>query len=136
MARPELGTKRLCDSCEAKFYDLNRDPIVCPSCGAQFVLDGEAKPESKPAVAKPAEKPAAKDDEEDDDDDVEIVSLEDVEEDDDDDEDIPEIEDVEIDDEDETKLEGEDDTFLEDDEEDGDVSGILGGGLSEKEDDS
>ena len=34
MAKPELGTKRLCASCSAKFYDLNHDPITCPKCGA------------------------------------------------------------------------------------------------------
>jgi uncharacterized protein (TIGR02300 family) len=29
------GTKRVCDACQVRFYDLLRDPIVCPSCGAQ-----------------------------------------------------------------------------------------------------
>ena len=37
MAKPELGTKRQCQSCGAKFYDLNKDPILCPKCGAAFV---------------------------------------------------------------------------------------------------
>ena len=32
MAKPELGTKRLCTNCSAKFYDINKDPIVCPKC--------------------------------------------------------------------------------------------------------
>ena len=32
MAKPELGTKRLCTNCSTKFYDLNKDPIVCPKC--------------------------------------------------------------------------------------------------------
>ena len=32
MAKPELGTKRLCGNCGAKFYDLSKDPIVCPKC--------------------------------------------------------------------------------------------------------
>jgi uncharacterized protein (TIGR02300 family) len=32
VAKAELGTKRLCASCGAKFYDLNKDPIVCPKC--------------------------------------------------------------------------------------------------------
>ena len=32
MAKPELGTKRLCGNCAAKFYDLNKAPIVCPKC--------------------------------------------------------------------------------------------------------
>lgn len=36
MAKPELGMKRQCLSCGAKFYDLNRDPISCPKCGAHF----------------------------------------------------------------------------------------------------
>ena len=36
MAKPELGTKRLCASCGAKFYDLNKDPIHCPKCGTVY----------------------------------------------------------------------------------------------------
>ena len=36
MARPELGLKRQCMSCGAKFYDLARDPAVCPKCGAEM----------------------------------------------------------------------------------------------------
>jgi uncharacterized protein (TIGR02300 family) len=33
------GTKRVCHACTARFYDLARDPIVCPSCGARYVPD-------------------------------------------------------------------------------------------------
>ena len=36
MTKPELGTKRRCGSCETKFFDLNKDPIVCPKCMAVF----------------------------------------------------------------------------------------------------
>jgi uncharacterized protein (TIGR02300 family) len=36
VAKPELGTKRLCGSCAAKFYDLNKTPITCPKCGTIF----------------------------------------------------------------------------------------------------
>ena len=32
----ELGSKRQCESCGAKFFDLNRDPITCPKCGTIF----------------------------------------------------------------------------------------------------
>ena len=38
MAKPELGTKRLCANCGAKFYDLNKDPIHCPKCGTVYVV--------------------------------------------------------------------------------------------------
>jgi uncharacterized protein (TIGR02300 family) len=37
VTKPELGTKRRCNSCTAKFFDLNKDPIVCPKCMAVFV---------------------------------------------------------------------------------------------------
>ncbi len=46
MTKPELGTKRLCAGCNAKFYDLNKPSIVCPMCEAVFVLP-------KPAPARP-----------------------------------------------------------------------------------
>jgi uncharacterized protein (TIGR02300 family) len=36
VAKPEFGTKRLCASCGAKFYDLHHDPITCPKCGTVF----------------------------------------------------------------------------------------------------
>ena len=32
------GTKRVCQSCEIRFYDLARDPIVCPACSAQYTV--------------------------------------------------------------------------------------------------
>jgi uncharacterized protein (TIGR02300 family) len=38
VAKPELGTKRLCGSCAAKFYDLSKTPIVCPKCNTVFEL--------------------------------------------------------------------------------------------------
>ncbi len=35
-SHPERGLKRTCLSCEAKFYDMVRTPMVCPKCGAEF----------------------------------------------------------------------------------------------------
>ena len=35
MAKPELGTKRVCVSCGARFYDLTRSPAVCPKCSTE-----------------------------------------------------------------------------------------------------
>ena len=38
MAKPDLGTKRLCGNCGAKFYDLSKTPILCPKCETVFVV--------------------------------------------------------------------------------------------------
>jgi len=32
----EWGTKRTCQSCSARFYDLQKSPATCPKCGAIF----------------------------------------------------------------------------------------------------
>ena len=56
MVKPEWGAKRVCHSCGAPFYDLHRDPISCPKCGA--VYDPEAILKSRrarPAVAEEKE---------------------------------------------------------------------------------
>jgi len=46
VAKPEWGTKRTCFECGAKFYDLRRDPIICPSCSKVF------DPERQPRVRR------------------------------------------------------------------------------------
>jgi uncharacterized protein (TIGR02300 family) len=38
MPKEEWGTKRVCPNCNTRFYDLRRDPMVCPSCGHSFDL--------------------------------------------------------------------------------------------------
>jgi len=30
------GTKRMCQACQVRFYDLMREQIVCPACGAVY----------------------------------------------------------------------------------------------------
>ena len=44
MANPALGTKRICAGCAAKFYDLGKDPIVCPTCDTVYVIPKPAPP--------------------------------------------------------------------------------------------
>ena len=39
--KAERGTKRVCLSCGGKFYDLMRDPIICPLCQSVY-QDGGA----------------------------------------------------------------------------------------------
>lgn len=59
MAKPELGTKRLCSGCGAKFYDLNKDPILCPKCGTAFVVSAPVSRRADAAAAATAAAAAA-----------------------------------------------------------------------------
>ena len=59
MAKLELGTKRLCANCGAKFYDLSKDPIVCPKCQTVMTITAaRSRTESAAARAAAAAKPA------------------------------------------------------------------------------
>ena len=118
MAKPELGAKRQCQSCGAKFFDLNKDPIVCPKCGTVF----------QGAVIR-AERASAKDDESEEDSGapvgVELVSLDEVEA------SEEKAADVAVDDIDVEDDAGEDDAFLEEEEEDDDdVSSLIDGEIA------
>jgi uncharacterized protein (TIGR02300 family) len=53
LVKPEWGAKRICYSCGARFYDLRRDPIVCPICSSVY------DPDKQPRVRKPG--PAVRD---------------------------------------------------------------------------
>lgn len=61
VTKPELGTKRVCAGCNAKFYDLMKDPIVCPKCETVFVVpDPEpARPAKRNYNLRSAAKPVA-----------------------------------------------------------------------------
>ena len=122
MAKPELGAKHQCQNCATKFFDLNRDPIVCPKCGTTYqavqlarapvraaaVVQEEADPEAEAAG-------------------VEIVSLEDAEA-----SEKPETtaeDDIEVED-----TPADDNTFLEEEEEgEDDVTGLIDGEIEDDE---
>jgi uncharacterized protein (TIGR02300 family) len=55
VTKPELGTKRLCASCSAKFYDLGKTPIVCPKCHSVLELAVPRGRSEAPARAAPQE---------------------------------------------------------------------------------
>src|SRR5207302_10745069 len=38
--KPEWGSKRICPSCGTRYYDLLREPVICPKCATPF--DAEA----------------------------------------------------------------------------------------------
>lgn len=35
MAKPELGEKHTCVSCGTRFFDLGKQPVVCPKCATE-----------------------------------------------------------------------------------------------------
>lgn len=121
MAKPELGTKRICPETGRKFYDLNRDPIVSPYTGKSYPLSFFEDTKASAIMEQEEQEDVAEVDTENTE--VELVSLEDADDDSSNSsEDLPDLgdDDVEIDDDD-------DDTFLEadEDEDDDDMSGII-----------
>jgi uncharacterized protein (TIGR02300 family) len=121
--KAERGTKRTCQNpeCGSRFYDLNRDPIVCPICESTYQI--VASPIAMAAAApmadtarRAAKKPA-----------YDVVGVKP--------EDVPDAEGDELAavEGDEAPASGDDDeTFLEEEEEDGsDMSNIIGGPVAE-----
>jgi uncharacterized protein (TIGR02300 family) len=119
VAKPELGAKRQCQACAAKFFDLNRDPIVCPKCGTVF--------QGAPRVERAAAKDEESEDEQASAAGVEMVSLDEAaaEE---------KSAEVAVDDIDVEDDESADDAFLEQEEEDeDDVSSLIDGEIASDE---
>lgn len=131
MARPELGTKRVCPTTGRKFYDLNKDPIISPYTGqvvtiaAPVLLRG-----ARPDVVAPRAVPAEADTDLDPVADAELISLEEA----DDEASAAKVVvgDDDIDVEDDTTAD--DDTFLEEDEDESDdVTDLIGDGIEDDE---
>ena len=120
-SKAERGTKRTCQntSCGARFYDLNRDPIVCPMCSTTYALPVSAGP--VPGVEAAAQRRVKK---------PEFVDAATSE--------APEVEAedalADVEGAEETIAAGEEETFLEQEEDEGgDVSGIISGPTPEGE---
>ena len=73
--KPEWGTKRTCQSCSAKFYDLAHSPIVCPKCETTFEVETKTRKSRGPRPVEVIAKPVVvvKVDDEIEVDDVEVV---------------------------------------------------------------
>jgi uncharacterized protein (TIGR02300 family) len=133
VAKPELGTKRVCPTTGRKFYDLNKDPVISPYTGE--IVPIVVLPTSRRAVPVAPVAPLAPEVEAPEAAEVELVPLEEadaeaeggkkeaaVE---------GEEEDVEVADDGAE----DDNTFLETDEDEGDdVSDIVGGEREDEED--
>jgi uncharacterized protein (TIGR02300 family) len=124
LAKLELGNKHQCQNCGAKFFDLNKDPIVCPKCGTVFQsVAARARPAAKAEEEEDTEvaTPAG----------VEVVSLDEVEageekaaE--------PAVDDIDV--EEDAEEDAADDPFLEEEEEDDDdVSNLIDGDIAPDE---
>jgi uncharacterized protein (TIGR02300 family) len=114
------GIKRTCQSCDERFYDLEKAPILCPHCGAKYVIASSPvalaalQAEEKAARAKPKKVVVAEEA------DGELPAVEGEEA----------LADVETDDA--AVADGDDETFLEEEEEEGgDMSNIIGGPAAE-----
>jgi uncharacterized protein (TIGR02300 family) len=98
VAKAELGMKLTCESCGARFYDLNKQPGHCPKCGtanarpvifkASRARAEDAKKAAAALVKAAAPKPAPAEDEpaaaaDDDEDEAVIEDTSDLGEDDD-----------------------------------------------------
>lgn len=53
MSKSEWGTKRLCPSCGAKFYDLKKRPVVCPKCETKITPAEDVKKPTRPKPPPP-----------------------------------------------------------------------------------
>ena len=61
MAKAALGQKRVCLHCGARFYDLNKHPITCPSCGTAFEPEAFVRTRrSRPTPVEPQKAPVAR----------------------------------------------------------------------------
>jgi uncharacterized protein (TIGR02300 family) len=124
VAKPELGLKRQCMNCGAKFYDLNKNPIACPKCGAVYQAVGLSARVAAPAMAA---RKVRDEDEIENTGDVELVSLDEVEAD-------EEAKDVSTDDDIDIEDDATDDTFLaEEEESEDDVSDLIDGDIEDDE---
>jgi uncharacterized protein (TIGR02300 family) len=131
VAKPELGTKRVCPVTGRKFYDLNKNPVISPYTGEVVpiapVMTSRGRPDAKANAADETELETVEAG-------AEFVSLEDA-----DAEaqgkkaDLPDT----VDDDIEVEVEvddADDDTFIEEDEEsDDDVTDIIGDGIEKDE---
>jgi uncharacterized protein (TIGR02300 family) len=134
VAKPELGTKRVCPDTRRKFYDLNKDPIISPYTSKVVPVElptTRARPDQAAAAqrgAAPAEEVATPEPQE-----AEFISLEDADAEAQGAKGAVETPDIEEDVEMDESLD--DATFIEEQEaeEDANVTDIIGGDIEDEE---
>ncbi|GJL93705.1 MAG: hypothetical protein DHS20C05_01100 [Hyphococcus sp.] len=135
MTKPDLGVKRDCPECGARFYDLNKEPAHCPKCDHEFVPESLLKPRKTRAEEIGEDKKKVEEEKPEQETSLENADAEKkaptskrqpgLDEDDDDEDneedDLSDIEDIDIDDDDEE----DDSSLLDDDDDDEDVTAIV-----------
>ena len=59
MAKPDLGTKRICPETGRKFYDLNKTPVISPYTGKVVpIVVAPVRSRPEPAAPAPVARPA------------------------------------------------------------------------------
>lgn len=115
----DRGTKRTCQNseCGARFYDLNRNPIICPICSSKYVIAHSpagssfaAEDKAQRKAKKPEFEPVAGD-----------ADTEEA------------LVDVDADETEDAGTDEADETFLEEEEDEGNVSDIVGGSVEGEE---
>jgi uncharacterized protein (TIGR02300 family) len=129
VAKPDLGTKRVCPETGRKFYDLNQSPVISPYTGHVVPIEtttSRSRPEpvaERVPAAAAAELPEAAD--------AELVSLEDADSEAEGGKKVATTGDEEVEVEDEAI---DDAAFIvPEEEEDEDVAGIIGGDIADEE---
>ncbi|MBX6327036.1 MAG: TIGR02300 family protein [Pseudolabrys sp.] len=138
MAKPELGTKRICPETGRKFYDLNKNPVISPYTGkiVPITPPPRARMEGSPTAsshAGPLEDteiavPETAD--------IELVSLEDADAETHGKKKVPVDAAAELPDDEDVEMDEslDDAAFIEEEEEgDADVSDIIGEGIEKEE---
>ena len=138
MAKPELGTKRVCPDTGRKFYDLNKDPVISPYTGKVVPVEmptTRARPDQaaaaaqRAAAAAPAAEAAAPEPQE-----AEFVSLEDADAEAQGAKGAVETAEPDIEEDVEMDESLDDAAFIEEqEEEDADVTDIIGGDIEDEE---
>ena len=138
MAKPELGTKRVCPETGRKFYDLNKDPVISPYTGKVVPVElptTRARPDqaaaaaAQRAAAAPVEEVATPEPQE-----AELVSLEDADAEAQGAKGAVETAEPDIEEDVEMDESLDDAAFIEEqEEEDADVTDIIGGDIEDEE---
>jgi uncharacterized protein (TIGR02300 family) len=135
VAKPDLGTKRVCPDTGRKFYDLNKTPVISPYTGKVVPIAAAAPSRARPETASRAPEaetetaaPEAAD--------IEMVSLEDADAENQGKKKAAAETGASGEDDEDVEMDGslDDAAFIEEEEEgDADVSDIIGEGIEKEE---